>query len=318
MNYSNIAKDTIKKEIDSINYILSNFNENIFNDIVNLILSTKGRVVITGMGKSGHIGKKIAATLASTGTPSFFMHPAEAFHGDLGMLTADDILLAISNSGESEEIVKLIPIIKKMNIILIGMTGNLNSTLSKYSDYCLDISIKEEACPLGLAPMSSTTVTLVMGDALASALMVAKNFKPENFALFHPGGSLGRKLLTRVKDIMHSRNLPIVGVDSSFQEVITKMTSGKLGLCIVMENDNIKGLITDGDLRRTLQRTDKIRFDLSAQEMMTKNPKVIHENKMAVDAEAYMIENKIKELLVVDDNEKLVGIVQLFDTGSIF
>ena len=209
MNFKNVAKEVMNRESESVKN-LTNLLTDDFDECVKKITKSAGRLVITGMGKSGHIGKKIAATLASTGTPSFFMHPAEAIHGDLGMLTENDILLAISNSGESEEVVKLIPIVKKMNILLIGMSGNIDSTLAKHSDYFLDITIKEEACPLQLAPMSSTTVSLVMGDALAAALMIAKDFKPENFALFHPGGSLGKKLLTHVKDIMKSDNLPIV------------------------------------------------------------------------------------------------------------
>ncbi|WP_297443787.1 KpsF/GutQ family sugar-phosphate isomerase [Sulfurimonas sp.] len=317
MNVIKIAKEVFELEAEAIKGLCEKLDDN-FTQTVELILQSKGRLVISGMGKSGHIGAKIAATLASTGTPSFFMHPAEAFHGDLGMLTQNDILLAISNSGESEEIVKIIPFVKKRGITLIGMAGDEKSTLARESDYFLNISIEKEACPLQLAPMSSTTVSLAMGDALAAALMKKRNFKPENFAMYHPGGSLGKKLLTNLKDIMTSKDLPTVDLKSDFQDVITTITRGKLGLCIVVDDGLIKGIITDGDLRRTLQETDKIRFDLSAQEMMTKNPKTIHENKMAVDAEAYMIENKIKELLVVDDDEKLVGVVQLFDTGSIF
>ena len=288
-----------------------------FSNVVDLVLNTRGRLVISGMGKSGHIGAKIAATLASTGTPSFFMHPAEAIHGDLGMLTKDDVLLAISNSGESEEIVKIIPLVKRMGIKLIGMAGNIESSLARESDFFLNISIKKEACPLQLAPMSSTTATLAMGDALAAALMKKRNFQPEDFAMYHPGGSLGRKLLTRVKDIMTTDNLPIVSSLSSFQDVITTMTQGKVGLCVVMDENSIEGLITDGDLRRALEITDKPRFGLSVAEIMTKNPRTIKENEMAVEAEAYMLENKIKELVVVDELKKLVGIVQLYDTGSI-
>ena len=296
---------------------MSNLLTDDFSNVVDLVLNTRGRLVISGMGKSGHIGAKIAATLASTGTPSFFMHPAEAIHGDLGMLTKDDVLLAISNSGESEEIVKIIPLVKRMGIKLIGMAGNIESSLARESDFFLNISIKKEACPLQLAPMSSTTATLAMGDAVAAALMKQRNFQPEDFAMYHPGGSLGRKLLTRVKDIMTTDNLPIVSSLSSFQDVITTMTQGKVGLCVVMDETSIEGLITDGDLRRALERTDKPRFGLSVAEIMTKNPRTIKENEMAVEAEAYMLENKIKELVVVDELEKLVGIVQLYDTGSI-
>ena len=287
-----------------------------FEKAIKCILKSKGRLVISGMGKSGHIGVKISATLASTGTPSFFMHPAEAMHGDLGMLRKDDVLLALSNSGESEEIVRIIPLVKRRGIPLIGMAGNRNSTLAKESDFFLDISIEEEACPLQLAPMSSTTVTLAMGDALAAVLMKEKNFKPEDFAMFHPGGSLGKKLLTKVKDIMHNKNLPIISKESTFQEIIQVITKGRLGLAIVIDNEKVQGIITDGDLRRALNHTEKPRFGLIAKEIMTESPKTIDINEMAIDAENFMIENKINELLVLEDT-KLAGIVQLFDTGKI-
>ena len=313
--YLEIARDVFTLEAKAINDLSNKLDQN-FTNAVETILSSKGRLVISGMGKSGHIGVKISATLASTGTPSFFMHPAEAIHGDLGMLTKNDILLAISNSGESEEIVKIIPLVKRMGITLIGMAGKDDSTLAKASDYFLNIAIEKEACPLQLAPMSSTTATLAMGDALAAALMKARNFQPEDFAMYHPGGSLGRKLLTKVKDIMSSKNLPIVQSNSSFQELIQTMTSGKLGLCIVVDDEEIKGIVTDGDLRRALERTDKSRFELLAKDIMTTSPKTISQDTMAVDAEAFMIDNKISELIVTQDN-KLVGVVQLFDTGSI-
>jgi len=310
-----IAKSVFEIEADTVRN-LSNLLTEDFSQAVDLVLKSKGRFVISGMGKSGHIGVKIAATLASTGTPSFFMHPAEALHGDLGMLTKDDILLAISNSGESEEILKIIPPVKRMGIKLIGMAGNVNSSLARESDYFLNISIEKEACPLQPAPMSSTTATLAMGDALAAALMKQRDFKPEDFAMYHPGGSLGRKLLTRVKDIMTTSNLPIVNTSSSFQEVITTMTSGKLGLCVVIDEERVQGVITDGDLRRALENTELSRFDLQAKNIMTPSPKMITQESMAVDAEEFMLENKIKELLVVQENA-LIGIVQLYDTGNI-
>ena len=316
MQSLDIAKNVFTLEAEAINDLKELLTED-FSEAVKLILQSKGRLVISGMGKSGHIGVKISATLASTGTPSFFMHPAEAIHGDLGMLTKDDILLAISNSGESDEIVRIIPLVKRMGIKLIGMAGNKESTLAKEADYFLNISIKREACPLQLAPMSSTTVTLAMGDALAAALMKAREFQPEDFAMYHPGGSLGRKLLTKVKDIMHSEKLPIVQMNSSFSDVIHTMTIGKLGLAIVMENNDIVGIITDGDLRRALESTDKVRFELLAKDMMIYSPKTIETDAMAVEAEEYMISNKINELLVVSKEKKLVGIIQLFDTGKI-
>ncbi len=315
MNPIDIAKNVFALEAEAVKN-LSNLLSEDFSKSVDEVLKSKGHLVITGMGKSGHIGVKISATLASTGTLSFFMHPAEAIHGDLGMLTSNDILLAISNSGESEEIVRIIPLIKRMGIKLIGMAGRKDSTLAKEADYFLNIAIEKEACPLQLAPMSSTTATLAMGDAFAAALMEKRGFKPENFAMYHPGGSLGRKLLTKVKDIMTTKNLPIVNSNSSFQDIIHIMTIGKLGLCVVLDENIIGGVITDGDLRRALEITDKPRFGLVANDIMTFSPKTISLNEMAIDAEEFMLEQKINELLVLD-NEKLVGIIQLFDTGSI-
>lgn len=313
-NVLQIAKEVFAIEARTISDLGAKLNAD-FEKSIELILRTKGRLVVSGMGKSGHIGAKIAATLASTGTPSFFMHPAEALHGDLGMLTNDDTLLAISNSGESEEILKIIPAIKKRGIKLIAMSGNLNSTLAKQADFVLDISVQKEACPLQLAPMSSTTATLAMGDAIAACLMKERNFKPENFALFHPGGSLGKKLLTKVSDVMVSA-LPKVAEDTGFKELIDVMTSGKLGLCLVMSGEKLVGVITDGDLRRVLKASDKPSFDFIASQIMSKNPKVISADAMATQAEELMIKHKIKELPVAQAG-KIVGIVQLYDIGRI-
>lgn len=314
MDSIKIAKEVFKIEAKTIEDLSNKIDEN-FTKTIELILNTKGRCVISGMGKSGHIGAKIAATLASTGTPSFFMHPAEALHGDLGMLTKDDVVLAISNSGETEELLKIIPIIKRRNIPLIAMSGKKNSTLAKQANLFLDISVEKEACPLQLAPMSSTTATLVMGDAIAAALMKARDFKPDDFALFHPGGSLGRKLLTKVEDLMVKDNLPIINLNTNFSDLIDVMTSGKLGLCIVLENEKLVGIITDGDLRRALKSSDKPRFDFKANEIMSNNPKVIDAKAMASEAEELMLKHKIKEI-VVSENEKIVGIIQLYAIGN--
>ncbi|WP_404814833.1 KpsF/GutQ family sugar-phosphate isomerase [Campylobacter lari] len=310
-----IAKEVFEIESKTILDLCDNLDEG-FNKAIKLILSIKGRCVVSGMGKSGHIGAKIAATLASTGTPSFFMHPGEALHGDLGMLTSEDVLLAISNSGETEEVLKLIPAIKKRKIPLIVMVGNQNSTLAKQADIFINIAVKKEACPLQLAPTSSTTATLAMGDAIAVALMRAKNFRPDDFALFHPGGSLGRKLLTRVGDLMVSNNLPIVSPESEFNELVDVMTSGKLGLCIVLENEKLVGIITDGDLRRALRANDKPRFDFKAKEIMSESPKTIEASAMASEAEELMLKHKIKEI-VVTQNEKIAGIIQLYAIGNV-
>ncbi|HEF1623445.1 TPA: KpsF/GutQ family sugar-phosphate isomerase [Campylobacter lari] len=315
MDAIKIAKEVFEIESKTILDLCDNLDEG-FNKAIELILFIKGRCVVSGMGKSGHIGAKIAATLASTGTPSFFMHPGEALHGDLGMLTSEDVLLAISNSGETEEVLKLIPVIKKRKIPLIVMAGNQNSTLAKQADIFINIAVKKEACPLQLAPTSSTTATLAMGDAIAVALMRARNFRPDDFALFHPGGSLGRKLLTRVGDLMVSNNLPIVSPESEFNELVDVITSGKLGLCIVLENEKLVGIITDGDLRRALRANDKPRFDFKAKEIMSESPKTIEASAMASEAEELMLKHKIKEI-VVTQNEKIVGIIQLYAIGNV-
>ncbi|EOI0600633.1 SIS domain-containing protein [Campylobacter jejuni] len=315
MNAIEVAKEVFEIEAKSIQDLVLNLDDN-FTKAVDLMLSVKGRCIVSGMGKSGHIGAKIAATLASTGTPSFFMHPGEALHGDLGMLTSEDVLLAISNSGETEEVLKLIPVIKKRKIPLIVMVGNQNSTLAKQADIFINIAVKKEACPLQLAPTSSTTATLAMGDAIAVALMRARNFRPDDFALFHPGGSLGRKLLTRVGDLMVSSNLPMVSPESEFNELVDVMTSGKLGLCIVLENEKLVGIITDGDLRRALRANGKPRFDFKAKEIMSDSPKTIEASAMASEAEELMLKHKIKEIVVTQD-EKIVGIIQLYAIGNV-
>ncbi|CAG9470185.1 KpsF/GutQ family sugar-phosphate isomerase [Campylobacter upsaliensis] len=310
-----IAKEVFEIEAEAIRNLSENLDHN-FSKAIELILDIKGRCIISGMGKSGHIGAKIAATLASTGTPSFFMHPGEALHGDLGMITSEDVLIAISNSGETEELLKIIPAVKRRQIPLIAMSGNVKSTLAKQAEIFLNIAIKKEACPLQLAPMSSTTATLVMGDAIAAALMKARKFQPDDFALFHPGGSLGRKLLTKVKDLMVSKKLPIVNPETEFNELVDVMTSGKLGLCIVLENDKLVGIITDGDLRRALKANAKPRFDFKAKEIMSHNPKIIDQEAMATEAEQLMLKHKIKEI-VVGKNGRVVGIIQLYAIGNV-
>lgn len=310
-----IAKEVFEIEAEAIRNLSENLDHN-FSKAIELILDIKGRCIISGMGKSGHIGAKIAATLASTGTPSFFIHPGEALHGDLGMITSEDVLIAISNSGETEELLKIIPAVKRRQIPLIAMSGNIKSTLAKQAEIFLNIAIKKEACPLQLAPMSSTTATLVMGDAIAAALMKARKFQPDDFALFHPGGSMGRKLLTKVKDLMVSKKLPIVNPETEFNELVNVMTSGKLGLCIVLENDKLVGIITDGDLRRALKANAKPRFDFKAKEIMSHNPKIIDQEAMATEAEQLMLKHKIKEI-VVGKNGRVVGIIQLYAIGNV-
>lgn len=275
------------------------------------ILACRGRVVITGMGKSGHIGRKIAATFASTGTPAFFMHPGEAGHGDLGMLVAGDVLIAISNSGESDEIRTLLPVVKQLNIPLISISRDKRGFLPKAANIALTLGQFEEACPLGLAPTSSTTATLALGDALAVALLHARGFTSDDFALSHPAGALGRKLLTRVSDVMHTDDLPVVGHDTSLYDTLFAMTSGRLGLAIVIDdNHNVVGIFTDGDLRRKLAQ--QVEFSTPIKQVMTKHPKYTTKQVRASDALTLMNECKIGQLLVLD-NQKLLGVVSLHD-----
>ncbi len=314
MNIENIAKEVFKIESKEIANLSSLLTDD-FKNAIKSIYESNGKFIISGMGKSGIIGKKIAATLASTGTPSFFLHPAEAYHGDLGMIEKEDILLLISNSGETDEVLKLIPFLKSQGNITISMSGNPQSTLGTNTDYHLNIAIEREACPLNLAPTSSTTAALVMGDAIAVALMKLRDFKDENFAKFHPGGSLGRKLLTTVNFVMKKDNLPICDSESSIKDIINKITDGKCGLVIVVDNENIKGVITDGDIRRAMETKQDEFFSLEAKDIMSINPKLIKANEKLIQASEAMSEAKINSLIVVDESDKLTGIVQMYDLG---
>jgi arabinose-5-phosphate isomerase len=307
METLNIAREVIAIEIQALKKVSENLNPN-FSHAVDAILSTSGRTIICGMGKSGIIGKKIAASFASTGTPSFFMHPGEAFHGDLGMVTSDDVFIAISNSGETDEVLKLLPFLRDNGNRIIGITGNPDSTLAKNSHYHLNIEVPEEACPLQLAPTSSTTATLVMGDALTVALMKARNFKPENFARFHPGGSLGRKLLSKVVDEMITDNLPIVEGQTTMAEVLHVMTSGCLGVAIVKHNNRI-GLITDGDLRRAMEKYGKDLFEESAVDIANFTIRTVSSDQSMSCAVDLMEEHEIKCLLVTH-NHDVLGVLQ--------
>jgi len=311
MNSIDTAKRVIQIEAEAI-LALSQQLDNHFSQSVDAILATEGCVVICGMGKSGLIGKKIMATFASTGTPCFFMHPGEAFHGDLGMVSPKDVFIALSNSGETEEVIKLIPFLKDNGNVIIAMTGRPNSTLAQNADFHLNIAVPQEACPHQLAPTSSTTATLVMGDALAVALMEQRGFQPQDFARFHPGGSLGRKLLTRVKHEMKSENLPFVESNASMKDVIHTMTDGRLGLCIV---DQGKGIITDGDLRRQMEEHPDSFMQQTAADMMSPNPKTIDADARLSDAEEQMNQQKITSLLVSqsDPEHKIVGVIQIYD-----
>lgn len=313
-NIQNIAKEVFEIESKEIAN-LANLLTDDFEKAVKAVFECKGKFIISGMGKSGIIGKKIAATLASTGTPSFFLHPGEAYHGDLGMIEKEDIVLLISNSGETDEVLKLIPFLKSQENITIGMSGNPSSTLGKNTNYHLNISIQKEACPLSLAPMSSTTATLVMGDAIAVALMKLRDFKDEHFAKFHPGGSLGRRLLTTVESVMKKNNLPTCEKDTSIKDIVHKITDGKCGLIVVLKENKIQGIITDGDIRRTMETKENEFFSLKAKDLMCKNPKTIKQNEKLIEASNIMNNTKINSLVVVDDTENLVGIVQMYDLG---
>jgi arabinose-5-phosphate isomerase len=286
-----------------------------FEKSINAILESSGKLIVSGMGKSGIIGKKIAATLASTGTPSFFLHPGEAYHGDLGMIEENDVVLLISNSGETDEVLKLIPFLKHQKNCTISMSGNDNSTLAKNTNYHLNIAVEKEACPLFLAPTSSTTATLVMGDALAVTLMKLRDFKEENFAKFHPGGSLGRRLLTTVGDVMKKHELPITNFNATIKEVIQRITEGKLGLVVVSDENGINGVITDGDIRRAMESREKEFFGLLAKDLMSLHPKLIDESEKLITASTIMSENKINSLLVVNAVNDFVGVVQMYDLG---
>lgn len=285
-----------------------------FAEACRTMMNCEGRVVVTGMGKSGHIGSKIAATLASTGTPAFFVHPGEASHGDLGMITPGDTVLALSNSGETSEVLTILPLIKRMNAPLIGMTGNPRSTLAREADVHLDVGVEKEACPLDLAPTASTTAALVMGDALAIALLEARGFTHEDFALSHPGGSLGKRLLLRVRDLMHTgEQIPLVPSDASLRQALLEMTAKGLGMTAVVDpRDKVLGVFTDGDLRRCFDREDDLRGARVA-DLMTSGGVRIGADKLAAEALTLMEDRKITALLVTDENDGLIGALNMHD-----
>jgi arabinose-5-phosphate isomerase len=285
-----------------------------FTDVVQLILAGTGRVVVMGMGKSGHVGRKIAATLSSTGTPALFVHPAEASHGDLGMVMPADVVLAISNSGESDELAAVLPALKRMGVALVGMTGRAESTLARHADHVLSSAVDQEACPLNLAPTASTTAQMALGDALAVALLDARGFREEDFARSHPGGSLGRKLLTHVRDVMRSGEaVPSVAPETSFIDTIHEMSRKGFGATSVIDGQRrVLGIFTDGDLRRLLEKGVDLRA-LSARDVMHAGPKLVREDALAVDAADLMEQHRIASILVVDANEQLVGALNFND-----
>ncbi len=312
--YIELGLAVLQTEAAAITDLTSRLDQR-FYDACDLLLKCEGRIVVTGMGKSGHIGNKIAATLASTGTPSFFMHSGEASHGDLGMITAQDLVIALSNSGETSEITLLLPLLKRLGIPLITLTGNPQSTLARSADINLDVSVSQEACPLGLAPTSSTTATLAMGDALAVAVLEARGFTEQDFALSHPGGNLGRRLLLHVSDIMHTGDrIPLVTSASTLKETLLEMTAKGLGVSGVIDADSnqLVGIYTDGDLRRTFEKMPDIET-AQVQEFMTRNPVTIEAGRIASEALKLMHDRKINALMVVDENRIVQGALNMHD-----
>ena len=309
-----IARRVLQIEGDAVLALQQKLNSS-FIDAVNLIFEAKGRAIITGMGKSGLVGKKIAATLASTGTPSFFLHPAEAIHGDLGMVMTRDIVVAISNSGETDELTRLIPFLKRSGVRMIAMTGNAESTLATAADISLDISVVQEACCLGVTPTASTTAAMAMGDALAMALLERRGFKEEDFASFHPGGSLGKKLFVKVCDLMHrGDDLPFVLPDVTMSDLVMTISSKRLGMAIVAGSDHKPlGIVTDGDVRRGIQKYGKDLFDCPIDTVMTKTPKSIDGEELAAKALAVMQQHSITSIIVPDADGVIIGIVHLHD-----
>ncbi len=312
-DYPNSARRTIRLEAEAISALDGRIGEG-FSRACELIMACSGRVIVTGIGKSGHIGKKIAATLASTGTPAFFVHPAEASHGDLGMIAKNDLVLAISYSGSSKEVITLLPLLKRAGIKIISMTANAQSTLGEVAEVNLDISVEHEACPLDLAPTSSTTATLVMGDALAIALLEARGFTAEDFAFSHPGGALGRKLLLRLGDVMHTgSDIPRVSPDTPLLDALMVMSEKGFGMTTVMNNTHgLLGIFTDGDLRRSIDRGVDVR-SAKVGDLMNTTPKMLRDNTLAAEALAVMEEAKINVLLVHNEQKELVGVVKIND-----
>ncbi|MBD3823324.1 MAG: KpsF/GutQ family sugar-phosphate isomerase [Epsilonproteobacteria bacterium] len=310
MNYIQIAQETLQIEANTLLDAAATVSDE-FNEAIALILACRGKLIVSGVGKSGLIGAKMAATFASTGTPSFFLHPTEALHGDLGMIGRDDVILAISYSGESEELSAILPHIKRFGTPIIGMTRSKNSTLAKASDVVLNIFVKKEACPLDIAPTSSTTLTLALGDALAVALMKARNFQKSDFASFHPGGSLGKQLFVKVADLMRTTDLPIIDKDTSVREAIVKITEGRLGTVIITENEKLIALVSDGDIRRALM-SENFSLEDNIYRYATHNPMSIDDAQMLASKALEIIEeNKIQLLVVTDKDKRVVGLLHI-------
>lgn len=307
----NIASQCLRDEAQAVLDQIPLLDDN-FERAVKLILDCKGKLIVTGVGKSGHIGAKMAATLSSTGTPSFYLNPLDAYHGDLGVVGNDDIILALSNSGQTDELLRLLPYFQEKKISVISMSGNPESLLAKNTDVHITVTVRSEASPLGLAPTTSTTAALAVGDALACALMLARDFKVQDFARFHPGGSLGKRLLTTARDVMHKEDLPVVPPEMELGKAIIRVSQGRLGLCVVVVNDEVVGIITDGDVRRAMESSQNRFFSLTVNDIMTKNPKVVTPETKISTIDNILQKNKIHAVLVVDDKNRLVGIVDSF------
>ncbi len=308
------AKNILRIEAEAVNALINRIDE-AFAEAVDIMSLCTGKIVVTGMGKSGLVGKKIAATLASTGSPALFLNPAEGSHGDVGMVSKGDVVLAISNSGETEEIIRILPTLKRLDIRIIAMTGNSQSVLTKISDVSLDVSVKEEACPMGLAPTASTTAALAMGDALAITLLNKKGFTEDDFAFFHPGGNLGRKLLLTVEDLMHTGEaIPSVHSGTLMKKAIIEISSKRLGITSVVDDNNkLLGVITDGDLRREIEKRGSAFFSLKAGDVMTHRPKTIRKNMLAAKAVSLMEKHSITVLIVADEKDNIEGVIHLHD-----
>lgn len=311
--WTDIAIKCLRDEADALLELIPHIGEN-FDRAIEIILHCKGKLIVTGVGKSGHIGAKIAATLSSTGTPSFFINPLDAFHGDLGVIAKEDVVLALSNSGQTDELLRFIPYLEERGIPVIGMSGNPSSLLAQYSTVHLNAAVSREACPLGLAPTSSTTAALALGDAIACALIEARKFKATDFARFHPGGTLGKRLLTKAKDVMRTDDLPTVPPTMKLGEAVIHVSRGRLGLCVIVEDEKVCGIITDGDVRRAMESSQDCFFNLTVTDIMTKRPKTVSPETKITTIENIFRDHKIHSVLVVDNSNKLLGIVDSFST----
>ena len=311
--WNSTAIQCFKDEAQALLDLIPKLNAD-FDKAINLILSCKGKVIITGVGKSGHIGAKIAATLSSTGTPSFYVNPLDLYHGDLGVIMEGDVVIAISNSGYTDELLRLVPSLNERSIPIIGMSGNPDSLLAQNSYAHLNIAVEREADPLNLAPTSSTTATLAMGDAIACCLVKARGFREMDFAQFHPGGMLGKRLLTKASDVMHTQDLPVVTPATPLPEAVTIVSQGRLGICIAVDDDRICGIITDGDIRRAMQHSQSNFFTLKVGDVMTHNPKTVPPTMKIVEIDNILNRNKIHCVLVADADRHLLGVVDSFST----